>query len=277
MSAAKKPAAKKTAAGAAGRSGTRRATQGKTVAKKTAARAQPKKTTAKKSPARTTRAGKSTAKSTARARKTPKAATKKPVARRPQPKKATAKGAASSKATRAKPGSTAKKTTAPREAASARTGRRSQADKPVATRPRLAVRRPEKKTTRPPRPAKLDKEALRGIRARLEEELGDLSRRMEELEETSFEGTQSDLTGEVGLDEDFADAGTATFERERDLSIRNNISDLIDQITRAIHRIDDGTYGMCERCGGPIDAARLKALPHAVLCMDCKRKEERAR
>ena len=53
----------------------------------------------------------------------------------------------------------------------------------------------------------------------------------------------------MGLDDDFADAGTATFERERDLSIQNNIRDLIDQITRAIQRIDDGQYGTCERCG----------------------------
>jgi DnaK suppressor protein len=102
-------------------------------------------------------------------------------------------------------------------------------------------------------------------------------RQQAELEADSFDATQSDMTGEVGLDEDFADAGTATFDRERDLSIRNNISDLIDQITRAIRRIDDGSYGTCERCGRPIDAARLRALPHALLCMDCKRREERAR
>jgi DnaK suppressor protein len=79
------------------------------------------------------------------------------------------------------------------------------------------------------------------------------------------------------VNEDFADAGTATFDRERDFSIRNNIRDLIDQITRALRRLEDGTYGSCERCGKPIDAARLKALPHALLCMDCKRREERAR
>jgi DnaK suppressor protein len=97
------------------------------------------------------------------------------------------------------------------------------------------------------------------------------------MEQVALEGTQSEVTGEVGLDDDFADAGSATFERERDLSIANNIRDLIDQITRAIARIDEGTYGRCERCGNPIDAARLKALPHALLCMDCKRREERAR
>jgi len=124
---------------------------------------------------------------------------------------------------------------------------------------------------------KLDRKVLASIRLTLESERGDLLRQQAELEADSFDATQSDMTGEVGLDEDFADAGTATFDRERDLSIRNNISDLIDQITRAIRRIDDGTYGTCERCGRPIDAARLKALPHALLCMDCKRREERAR
>jgi RNA polymerase-binding protein DksA len=117
---------------------------------------------------------------------------------------------------------------------------------------------------------------LKKIRATLVEERTDLEKQQQELEE-SFDGTQSEITGEVGLDEDFADAGTATFDRERDLSIRNNIRDLIDQINRAIVRIDEGTYGTCERCGRPIDAARLKALPHASLCLDCKRREERVR
>ena len=100
---------------------------------------------------------------------------------------------------------------------------------------------------------------------------------MAELEAESFQGTQSELTGEVGIDEDFADAGSATYDGEQALSIQNNIRDLIDQITRALARIDEGTYGTCERCGRPIDAARLKALPHASLCMDCKRREERTR
>jgi DnaK suppressor protein len=48
-------------------------------------------------------------------------------------------------------------------------------------------------------------------------------------------------------------------------------------MTRAIARIDEGNYGTCERCGNPIDAARIKALPHALLCLDCKRREERVR
>jgi RNA polymerase-binding protein DksA len=124
---------------------------------------------------------------------------------------------------------------------------------------------------------KLDRKTLNAIRARLTEELEGLREQQAELEEDSFDSTQSDMTGEVGMDEDFADAGTATFDRERDLSIRNNISDLIDQVTRALQKIDEGTYGTCEHCGRPINEARLQALPHALLCMDCKRRDERAR
>jgi DnaK suppressor protein len=134
--------------------------------------------------------------------------------------------------------------------------------------------------SRPPRrvrAAKFDKNQLAEIRGRLLDERSSLEQQIAEIEQNSFEDTQSGITGEVGLDDDFADAGSATFERERDLSIQNNIRDLIDQISRALQRIDDGTYGTCERCGKPIDAARLKALPHALLCMDCKRREERAR
>jgi DnaK suppressor protein len=139
------------------------------------------------------------------------------------------------------------------------------------------VRQAPPKPSRPPRPAKLDPATLKQIKETLTAERSDLERRMQEIEEATFVATQSEITGEVGLDEDFADAGTATFDRERDLSIRNNIQDLIDQITRALSRIDDGTYGTCERCGQPIDAARVKALPHASLCLDCKRREERTR
>jgi DnaK suppressor protein len=130
--------------------------------------------------------------------------------------------------------------------------------------------------SKPAKPVKFDKAQLKKIREQLESERGDLQRQIDELESDS-DGTQSDMTGEVGLDDDFADAGTATFDRERDLSIRNNIRDLIEQMTRAIARIDEGNYGKCERCGNPIDAARIKALPHALLCLDCKRREERVR
>lgn len=141
----------------------------------------------------------------------------------------------------------------------------------------MKLNRPPLKPVHRVRPAKLDKKMLKEIRITLETERAQLQKQQDELDSAAFEDTQSEASGEVGMDQDFADAGTATFDRERDLSIRNNIQDLIEQMTRAIARIDEGSYGTCERCGRPIDAARLKALPHALLCMDCKRREERAR
>jgi RNA polymerase-binding protein DksA len=85
------------------------------------------------------------------------------------------------------------------------------------------------------------------------------------------------MTGEAGFDEEYADAGTATFERERDLSIENNVKDLIQKIDRALGRIDAGTFGLCERCGKPIEKARIKALPYANLCIKDAQAESRLR
>lgn len=213
-------------------------------ARKPAAKAAPKKTsvTAKKSAAKKTPAKKSAAKQPPKKTAGRKAVAKKPAAK-PVPAAKTAAGRSTKPSIK----------------------------KPI-TRP--APPAPPKRRVRP---AKFDKDQLAKIRAALEIKRVELAERQRELEEASFDSTQSDITGEVGLDEDFADAGTATFERERDLSIRNNIRDLIDQVTRAIERIDEGTYGTCERCGQPIDATRLRELPHASLCLDCKRREERAR
>jgi len=71
----------------------------------------------------------------------------------------------------------------------------------------------------------------------------------------------------VSFDEENADAGTFTFERERDLSIENNVRDLLGKIDRALARMDEGAYGICSRCGKPIEKARLKALPYVDLCI----------
>jgi DnaK suppressor protein len=121
------------------------------------------------------------------------------------------------------------------------------------------------------------KRELSDLRKRLMEERDELQRQAAEIEESSFGGAQSDLTGDVAsFDEEFADAGTATFERERDLSLSNNIRDLTEKIDRALERIDEGTYGLCERCGRPIEKARIKALPYATLCIRDKQAEERA-
>jgi DnaK suppressor protein len=114
---------------------------------------------------------------------------------------------------------------------------------------------------------KLTKKEIDELRARLEEELAELQTQLSTLEEDTFAATQSDSAGDVGLDDESADAGSATFEREKDLSIEQNVRDLIHKIERARKRIAEGTYGLCERCGKPIEKARIKALPYVDLCI----------
>lgn len=111
------------------------------------------------------------------------------------------------------------------------------------------------------------KKELDELRQRLVAERAELQEQLTTIEETSFSASQSDLSGEVSFDEENADAGTFTFERERDLSIENNDRDLLGKIDRALARMDDGVYGICSRCGKPIEKARLKALPYVDLCI----------
>ena len=114
---------------------------------------------------------------------------------------------------------------------------------------------------------KLTKNEVAELHTRLIGERDELQAQLATLEEDTFAVTQSDMSGDVGLDDESADAGTATFEREKDLSIENNVRDLLQKIERALKRVDAGTYGICDRCGKPIEKARIKALPYVDLCI----------
>jgi DnaK suppressor protein len=123
----------------------------------------------------------------------------------------------------------------------------------------------------------LSQKEVKELKEKLLAERKDLQAQLDELEELSFGSNQSDISGEMGFDEEYADAGTATFERERDLSLVNNLRDLMERIDKALAKIEEGTYGLCDRCGKPIEKLRLKALPYANLCIKDKQAEERVR
>jgi DnaK suppressor protein len=111
------------------------------------------------------------------------------------------------------------------------------------------------------------KKELDDLRVSLEAEREELNKQLVTIEENSFAATQSDISGEVAFDDETAEGGTATFERERDLSIENNVRDLMQKIDRALEKMAAGTYGICERCGKPIEKARIRALPYVDLCI----------
>ncbi len=107
-----------------------------------------------------------------------------------------------------------------------------------------------------------------------------LAARRDELQE-EYSATLSEiselqrdrLTDSAGDDQ--ADTGTKTFEREQEISLANGMLERINQVERALERLDEGSYGWCERCGNPIPVERLAAFPSATLCVTCKQLEER--
>ena len=69
-----------------------------------------------------------------------------------------------------------------------------------------------------------------------------------------------------------ADLGTDNFEQEFTLSLLQNQEQALDEISQALNRIDQGTFGKCEECQSAIPKARLQALPYTRHCVACARK-----
>ena len=89
-------------------------------------------------------------------------------------------------------------------------------------------------------------------------------------------GSIGEETEELGFqDNHLGDVATATFDREMASTLEENSTHVLTEIDGALGRIENGTYGVCQRCGNSIGDERLEALPWATLCIDCKRKQER--
>ncbi|MBC7237548.1 MAG: TraR/DksA C4-type zinc finger protein [Chloroflexi bacterium] len=74
----------------------------------------------------------------------------------------------------------------------------------------------------------------------------------------------------AGYSNHMAENATVVFEQARNAALRRSEERMLEQVEDALKRMDDGTYGICRRCGEQIDLARLKALPTASLCLRCQ-------
>jgi len=72
-----------------------------------------------------------------------------------------------------------------------------------------------------------------------------------------------------------ADMGTDTDESEKRVYLLNKEIEKLKLINEALKRIYDGSYGICEICGEYIPEKRLKIVPYASYCIECKSKEEK--
>jgi DnaK suppressor protein len=88
-------------------------------------------------------------------------------------------------------------------------------------------------------------------------------------------GSMEDETEEMPIDNHLAEMASITFDREIDYSLEESATQVLAEIDAALSGIEQGTYGICQRCGRPVAPERLEARPWARLCIDCKRLEER--
>ena len=113
---------------------------------------------------------------------------------------------------------------------------------------------------------------LKKVRQQLESDIAGLTADITEAE-SAIAARLGDAAVDAG--DDPADAGAKTYEREHELALTENARELLELSERALARMDDGTFGVCESCGQPIGKARLQAFPRATLCVTCKQREER--
>ena len=105
------------------------------------------------------------------------------------------------------------------------------------------------------------------LRSRLESEHRHLAEQLEQLQ-AGVRPTGDRREGSpFGKREEEA---TESLELEKRLALEKRVREQLAEVEHALHKFEEGTYGLCDNCGQPIDPARLEALPQASLCLNCK-------
>ncbi|HEX6947362.1 MAG TPA: TraR/DksA C4-type zinc finger protein [Acidimicrobiia bacterium] len=104
-------------------------------------------------------------------------------------------------------------------------------------------------------------EMLRTERARLVRQLAELGA-----------AEDGDLSADIDFGGSFADAAAVTAERTEVLGLVESLRSQVEDIDKALERIEEGLYGICANCGKEISPDRLAAIPASILCVDCKSK-----
>ena len=96
------------------------------------------------------------------------------------------------------------------------------------------------------------------------------------LEKAVLQNSRQDASGDLSkMPLDMADIGTDNYEQEFTLGLIETEQANLQEIDEALARIDKKSFGKCVACAKPIPLARLKIKPHAMYCIECKRREEK--
>ena len=75
--------------------------------------------------------------------------------------------------------------------------------------------------------------------------------------------------GSLDFDENFADSGQVAAEQGETRVLAGQMTDTLASVERALEKMDEGTFGVCERCGNEIAEPRLEAMPTTRYCISC--------
>lgn len=121
----------------------------------------------------------------------------------------------------------------------------------------------------------MNKKDLKHFEERLIEERIKLLKELGYFEDKIFNESQRTAAGDLSAySVHMADQASDAQEREKAYQMASTEGRLVYQIDEALKRIKDGTYGCCSACGKKIPKPRLEVVPHARLCIECKKAEE---
>ena len=110
------------------------------------------------------------------------------------------------------------------------------------------------------------RERYQALKAMLEERRREIVDKLRSIRET-----MPDQRLDV---QDAEEQAVTDFAKDMEFALVQMKADTLARIDEALRRLEDGSYGECAECGTDIAAARLKALPFAVLCRNCQEREE---
>ena len=108
------------------------------------------------------------------------------------------------------------------------------------------------------------------LRQRLKEERERLNKQLEQLQASGPSISEAREGSPFGKKEEGA---TETFELEKRMALEKRMKESLSEVEHALHKFEQGTYGLCDVCGQPIDMARLEVLPQVTLCLNCKARQ----
>lgn len=95
-----------------------------------------------------------------------------------------------------------------------------------------------------------------------------------DIKEKLFDQLGKEYKKEIDTALDEGDKALADLAEETGLTIITLRKETLEKIDHALEKLDQGTYGICEDCNAEISEQRLKAVPFAIYCIECKQKRE---